>query len=340
MKILITGGSGYLGNRIALKFLDNGHEIVNVDLFNNLSKHEKLNFVKTDILDFEKLSKVFEDNKFDLIIHNAAKVPISKLKKSYFDINVVGTENILKLFDKFNINKLIYISSSAVYGIPEIVPVKENDIRKPLEKYGYSKKIAEDRCIEHMNKKNKNIIILRPRTILGEDRMGIFSILFFWVSLGLKVPVLNDGKNNYQFVDVRDFVDATYLAAFSNFTGSLNIGGDQFCSMREILEHLINKVDSKSLVKNVDKNYLVAIARFFSRLNIIPLKEYHFAAYGKDIYFDISLAKKQLSWSPKFSNKESIEHSYNLYIENKSSNLSFHTKKINNFFMKYGSYLI
>ena len=63
----------YLGNRIALKFLDNGHEIVNVDLFNNLIKHEKLNFVKTDILDFEKLSKVFKDNKFDLIIHNAAK---------------------------------------------------------------------------------------------------------------------------------------------------------------------------------------------------------------------------------------------------------------------------
>lgn len=336
MNILITGGSGYLGYQISEKFIKNGHIVTNIDLFPTQQKINK--FHKVDILDIQKLEKIFEECKFDIIIHNAAKVPISKLKKSFYDINVIGTENILKMFDKYKVKKLVFISSSAVYGIPDKMPILENDLRYPCEDYGISKKLAEDKCIELM--KEKNITILRPRTILGMDRMGIFSILFYWIQSNLKVPVLNNGDNKYQFIDIRDFVNATYLASFSDYRGFLNIGSEKFYTMRELLQSLINEVGSKSLIIDIEKNYLVKIAKMLSKLEMIPLKTYHFEAYGKDIFFDISLAKKVLNWKPLYSNKESIVNSYNAFVTNKNMNLSSHSKKINNLIMKFATFFI
>ena len=81
---------------------------------------------------------------------------------------------------------------------------------------------------------------------------------------------------------------------------------------------------------SIDQNYLIRIAQFFSKLNVIPLKKYHFEAYGKDIYFDTTLSKKILNWSPDFNNKESMLDSYKLYVKNDINGSSIHTKKINN----------
>ena len=156
--------------------------------------------------------------------------------------------------------------------------------------------------------------------------MGIFSILFHWF-FKYESPVLNDGKNKYQFVDIRDFVNATYASAYSDYVGSLNIGSDSFFSIRELLENLIINVGSTSKVKNIDQNYLIRIAQFFSKLNVIPLKKYHFEAYGKDIYFDTTFSKKILNWSPDFNNKESMLDSYKLYVKNYINGSSIHTKK-------------
>ena len=151
--------------------------------------------------------------------------------------------------------------------------------------------------------------------------------------------VFNNGKNLYQFVDARDFIDAAYLSAFS-YSGSLNIGSENFTSIRDLIENLI-KEKNKSIVKNIDNNYLIKIGKALSKFQIIPLKYYHFAAYGKDIYFDTTLAKKTLKWNSKFSNIDSLENSYDNFIINKSKNNdSPHKRKINNFIMKNLSYLI
>ncbi len=337
MNILITGGSGYLGSLLIKKFSENSHKVFNLDILktNNLNVQS----LYVDLLNFENLKEVFDTYEFDIIIHNAAKVPISKSKKNYFENNVLGTKNLLYFFKKKKIKKFVYVSSSAVYGVPNKVPISENDIRNPVEKYGLSKKIAEDECMKLFN--HKNITILRPRTILGEDRLGIFSILFTWISMNSKVPVLNNGNNLYQFVDVRDFIDATYLSAFSNYSGSLNIGSDNFTSIRTLLETLIERKNSKSIIKNIDNNYFIKIGKVLSKLSIIPLKEYHFAAYGKDIYFDTSLAKKVLNWNSNFLNIDSLDNSYDNFIENRFQNdTSPHKKKINNFILKNISFLI
>ena len=337
MNILITGGSGYLGSLLVKKFTESNHRVFNLDIIKSNNTIAQNLYV--DLMNFNLLKDVFDNYKFDLIIHNAAKVPISTSSKSYFENNVIGTKNLLHLFEKHNIKKFVYISSSAVYGIPSSIPIRENDIRNPVEDYGLSKKLAEDECMKIFDK--KNITILRPRTILGEDRLGIFSILFSWISMNSKVPVLNNGKNLYQFVDVRDFINAAYLSAFSNYSGSLNIGSKDFTSMRVLLENLILRKKSKSIVTNIDNNFLIIAGKILSKIGIIPLKEYHFAAYGNDIYFDTSLAKKVLNWNSQYLNIDSLENSYDNFMINKSKEInSPHKKKINNFIMKNISYLM
>ena len=97
--------------------------------------------------------------------------------------------------------------------------------------------------------------IIRPRTVIGGDRLGIFSILFDWIKFGLPVPVMNNGNNLYQFVDVSDLVDPIYLMSKSNYNGPLNIGSSSYTSIKDLLQKLIIHNQSNSKIKNLDPVY-------------------------------------------------------------------------------------
>ena len=107
----------------------------------------------------------------------------------------------------------------------------EEDPREPVEAYGLSKKIGEDICIDQMQ--NISIGIVRPRTVIGKERLGIFSILFEWIKNNHKVPVLNNGENLYQFIDVEDLAEAIVLMSLSSHVGSINIGSKHL-SIRDL----------------------------------------------------------------------------------------------------------
>ena len=185
MNVLVTGGAGFLGSEIIKKLLFRKFNVFNLDLIE--SNLEKVKNVKIDILDRDSLEKLFEKFSFDIIIHSCAKVPISEIKQNFHQINVEGTKNILNFSIKHNVKRFIYVSSSAVYGIPKKVPITEEDPREPVEAYGLSKKIGEDICIDQMQ--NISIGISKIRTVIGKDRLGIFSILFEWIKNNHKVPV-------------------------------------------------------------------------------------------------------------------------------------------------------
>ncbi len=337
MKVLITGGAGYVGNHLCDYYLNKNHEVTSLDIIKNSNKF--INNIECDILDYNKLEEIFSKNSYDLIIHSCAKVPISKLTNSFDEINYNGTRNILNIYKKYKIKKFIFISSSAVYGIPRSVPITEESERNPVEKYGLSKKKAEDLCLELS--KFKNIIIIRPRTIIGEGRLGIMSFLFDWISSNLPVPVLNNGDNLYQFIDIRDLVTAIYKSSFVDYTGSLNIGASNFTTIRDLVSKLIYEHQSNSKIKNLDNRIFMNIAKLFKNLRIIPLKDYHFKAYGADLYFDNSKAKKVLDWDSNYTNYSSLKNSYVNYLKKDSNNVaSPHKKRLKNFIIKYSTLLI
>ena len=335
MNYLVTGGSGYLGSALIKYLLNKSKNVLNFDILEN--HLNKSNYYKGNILNYNDIYTATKN--IDIVIHNLAKVPITKSKKDFFKVNLLGTENLLKSAKKNNIKKIIFISSSAVYGIPKKVPILEDDARLPIEGYGLSKKKAEDLCFEYI-KSGLDITIIRPRTIIGESRLGIFSILFDWINENKNVPILNHGKNLYQFIDIRDMVSAIHKSSLLSGSNVFNVGAEKFVSMHELISSLIIHANSNSIIKNIDKNIFFKLAYFFSKINLIPLQDYHFKIYGETVFFDISKSKKILGWLPKFSNAESIISSYDSYIINKdkkyiSNKNSPHSSTLSKGLLKY-----
>ena len=339
MKCLITGGSGYLGSSLINFILPKVSSVTNFDIIRPGQNYNNVKYIKGDITNFENIKEASKN--IDVIFHNVAKVPITKNKELFTKVNQIGTKNLLEAAKINNVKKIIYVSSSAVFGIPSKVPVLETDPRNPIEAYGLSKKNAEDLCFEYI-KKGLDISIIRPRTILGENRLGIFSILFEWINKDQNVPILNNGENFYQFIHINDLNDAIFKSSLISGAEVFNIGAEKFGTMYETINSVILHAKSGSRIKDIDKNIFLNTAYFLSKINLIPLQEYHFKVYGKSVYFDISKAKKILNWQPQFSNTESIIASYDNYLlikkELTNNNHSPHNSILKKGLLKYAHY--
>lgn len=323
-KILVTGGSGYFGETLVQKHLEFGDRVVILDLNQPDISHQNLSFIKCDIND-ESLTKTI-DLGFDVIHHSVAQVPIAKDKEKFWRVNKDGMENLLKSVHELKIPKVIYVSSSAVYGIPEKNPVVETDTPNPREDYGMAKYQAELVCKKYIEK-GLDVSIVRPRTIMGHGRLGIFSILFEWIYQGCNIPVLSCGKNIYQFVHSDDLADACILAANKKGSDEFNIGAANFGTMYEVLDNLIQAVGSKSKVKSIPLRPAEIMMNITSFLGLSPLGPYHAMMYGRSMYFDIAKAQKILGYDPQYSNDKMFLESYQYYVKNREKLLSNKTDK-------------
>tara|TARA_A100001011_G_scaffold400685_1_gene517570 strand:- start:4906 stop:5937 length:1032 start_codon:yes stop_codon:yes gene_type:complete len=337
MKVLVTGGSGYFGSLLIKKLLEKGYQVGSLDInpAENISK--EVTFHKVDIRNYDLLKNSLSG--YDIIYHNVAQVPLAKSKKLFKEVNIYGVENICKasIFNK--VKKIVYTSSSAIYGVPKQNPVNEDTIPIPGESYGEAKLVGEE-IVKKYSKNGLGISIIRPRTILGHGRLGIFSILFKWISEGVNIPVLNNGENIYQFVHAEDLADACILASMRDHQFSaFNIGASDQGTMRNTLENLCQYAGSGSSVYSLPLKPVEIIMNLTSKLNLIPLGPYHSLMYGRSLYFDISKAKKELGFSPKFSTSRMFQESYDWFLENRhlinsQNNNSVHKKPVNEALLK------
>ena len=331
MNCLVTGGSGYLGSALIKYISSKFSKVANFDKIENYNQNN--NFIKGDILDIDNITNATKN--INIIYHCIAKVPITKNKNDFVEVNETGTENLLKAAKINKVKKVIFVSSSAVFGIPIKIPILEDDERNPVEQYGLSKKKGEDLCFEYM-KSGLDITVIRPRTILGENRLGIFSILFEWIEQNKNIPVLNNGENYYQFIDIRDLVDAIYKSSLLPGSNIFNIGSEKFDTISGTLKSLIENTNSKSIIKNIDQNFMFKILSILSKINLVPLQDYHLKVYGESVFFDISRSKKILNWSPKFSSTDSMIESYKSYIFQKKNGLLDKKNSPHNSILKKG----
>ncbi len=217
---------------------------------------------------------------------------------------------------KNKVKKFIYTSSSAVFGIPEKNPVVKNSLPKPLEAYGIAKFEGEKLALEY-SRLGLDVAIVRPRTIMGTGRLGIFQILFEWIYLGRNIPVLANGSNIYQFVHARDLSSLCVKVGNQSGSGTFHCGTDRFGTMREVLEGLIKRVGSKSRVKSIPFGAAVLGMKLSSKLGLSPLGDYHALMYGRSMYFDILQETQELEWKPKYSNDEMFYETYIWYVNNR-----------------------
>src|SRR3989344_4205374 len=224
-KILVTGGSGFFGEHLVSRLSKNrDNEIIIFDINPPSEKIKNfVKFIKGDITNKHEILNACKN--IDLVYHAVALVPISRSGDLFEKVNVKGTKNLLDACYINNVKNIVHISTSSVYGIPNEFPLTEKSQPKPFGEYSLTKYRAEQICIEYINK-GLRISIIRPRTIVGEGRLGIVGVMFDWIRRGKKIYVIGSGKNFYQFVSPSDLVEACVLASEKNLGEIFNIGAE------------------------------------------------------------------------------------------------------------------
>jgi len=317
-RILITGGTGFLGVHLARKFLKDGFTVTLFDIADLDAKDlfGKVAVIKGDVRDKKAVGSAIKNQ--DYVVHAAAALPIQKSKKLIFSINVDGTKNVLESSLKSKVKRLVFISSTAVYGVPKHLPETEKAPLDPIGYYGESKIMGENLCKEYM-KQGLSINIIRPKTFLGPERLGVFELWFEAIYTGKKVFILGNGKNLYQLLAVSDVVDAIEKMLISKvYNETFNIGAKEFKTWQKDLGAVIAYAKSNSRIFGFPVLPSQIILGILEKLNLSPIAPWHYKTIAVPSYVSVAKAEKLLQWHPKKSNSELLIESYKWYEKHRA----------------------
>jgi nucleoside-diphosphate-sugar epimerase len=313
-RALVTGGSGYFGSLLVRQLRDRGHDVRVLDLNDAVDRPEDVELVQGDIRDPEAVRRACAGAR--VVYHNVAQVPLARDKSLFESVNVGGTRTLLDACLDAGVEKVVHTSSSAVFGVPGTNPVTEETEPSPAEEYGRAKLDAEHLCRAAATQ-GLDVTIIRPRTILGHGRLGIFSLLFDWIAAGVDVFVLGRGDNRYQFVHAADLAEACILAGNRPGPRTYNVGSPSFGTMREALENLIRHAGSPSRVRSLPMRPAAAAMAVASRLGLAPFAPYHWIMYGRSLWFDTRRAESELGWQARYSTDRMLAESYDWFVESR-----------------------
>ena len=295
MKYLVTGGAGFIGSYITKELVKQGDSITVIDNLNtgkekNLeSIRNKIEFLEASILDNQLLEKITRD--VDGVFHQAALTSVQESfsrPEEYYNVNVNGTENILKLAMKNNF-KIVYASSASVYGNPKKIPVKESDMKNPINPYAETKLKKEELAIKY-SKMGVAVIGLRYFNVFGKGQskeyVGVLKLFLEKVQNELPPKINGDGNQSRDFVYVEDVVNANIM------------------SMKSQIKHEFFNVGTNSSITILDlANTIIKI----SGLNIEPIFGPALKGEVMKTVADISLIKEKIGWEPKVMLKDWIK---------------------------------
>ena len=253
----------------------------------------------------------------NLVVHCAAALPLYK-KEDIFSTDVDGTKNVLEEAFLNNVKKFVHISSTAVYGIPDHHPLYEDDKLDGVGPYGKAKIMAESLCLEY-RKKGMCIPILRPKSFIGPERLGVFAIFYEWAKDGKNFPMIGNGKNRYQLLDVEDLCEAIYLCLTKSedvVNDTFNIGAKDFTTMKEDYQSVLDYAGFNKKIITFPDFIVILPLRILEFLHLSPLYKWVYETASKDSFVSIEKAEKKLGFIPKYSNKDALIRNYKWYLEN------------------------
>ena len=317
MKVLVTGGSGFLGiNLIRLLRAKGVEEIRVLDIapFEYPEANEPwLKFTLGDVRDVPTVERVTEG--CDAVVHCAAALPLYS-EEDIRTTEVDGCKNVLNAARKFKLNRMVQISSTAVYGVPKKHPIYETDERIGVGPYGEAKIQAEDYCFKAIEE-GFPVCIIRPKSFVGPERLGVFALFYDWAYTGHNFPMIGSGNNRYQLMDVDDIDEGIWNALTlpeEQIKGAFNFGAKCFTTMKEDYQAVLDKAGHGKHIIGMPVGLLVFILRVLEFLHLSPLYPWVYATASTDSFVSIEKAEKTLNFHPKYSNKQALIRNYEWYV--------------------------
>ena len=313
--VSISGGAGFLGLHLARRVLADGGSVRTLDVapLDDRELERGVEEVRGDIRSERDVAALVAGA--DVVIHAAAALPIQSSREAIRSVNVEGTATVLAAALTAGVRRVVLISSTAVYGVPVKHPIEEDDPLVGVGWYGESKIEAEQLAGE-FGRRGLEVVVIRPKTFIGPERLGVFEILFDWIREGRRIPILGDGGNLYQLLAVEDLVDAVARSFTAPAAGlAINVGAGSFGTVRDDLQALIDHAGSGSRLLPVPVRPAELSLRALELARLSPLAEWHYKTAHKDSFVLIERAREVLGWEPRLSNAETLCATYDWYLE-------------------------
>ena len=312
---LVTGGAGFLGINLIRFLLAKGQQVTSLDIvpFRHGDVVQEIRMVTGDVRDRGTVERAMEG--VQVVIHAAAALPLYPAR-DIFTTNVEGTRTVLEVAYKRNIERVIHISTTAVYGIPDHHPVIETDPLQGVGPYGISKVRAEGVCGEYRSK-GMCIPILRPKSFLGPERLGVFALLYEWASEERNFPILGRGDRPYQYLHVEDLCEAIWLCARhprDTVNDTFNLGAKEFGSPRSDFQAVLDHAGFGKKIISVPEAPAVLALRVLERLRLSPIYPWIYETIGKESVVSIEKAERLLGFHPKYSNRAALIRNFDWYL--------------------------
>ena len=314
--VLVTGGAGFLGINLIRALLDRGVNVVSLDIAPfAYPEADQVRVITGDIRDSVAVAEAMQG--VDAVVHTAAALPLYS-PQEIVTTDVDGTRLVFETAWGKGVQRVIHISSTAVYGIPDHHPLLESDHLDGVGPYGKAKIEAEMIALEY-RARAMTVPILRPKSFVGPERLGVFALLYDWALDGRDFPVIGDGDNRYQLLDVADLCDAILLCLTlpaETVNDTFNIGAGRFGTMREDYQAVLDAAGYGGLIVGFPDAPAIWSLRLLDRLRLSPLYTWVYETASKDSFVSIEKAQRVLGWQPRYSNQEALLRNFAWYQAN------------------------
>ena len=320
--VLVTGGSGFLGINLIRHLRTKGVErirVLDIAPFDYPEAKEPwLDFTLGDVRDPAAVNKCVDG--CDAVVNTAAALPLYS-PEDIRTTEVDGARNVIAACRRTGDVRMVQISSTAVYGVPKKHPIYEDDELIGVGPYGHAKIEAEELC-RAAREEGFCVPIIRPKSFIGPERLGVFALFYDWAYTGHGFPMIGNGKNRYQLMDVEDLCGAIWSAMTldaKTVNTEFNIGAKEFTTMREDYQAVLDRAGHGKKIRGMPVKPIVFILRILEKLHLSPLYPWVYETASTDSFVSIERAEKLLGFAPKYSNKDALVRNYDWYVANLDS---------------------
>ncbi len=315
--VLITGGAGFLGINLCRYLLPRGYAVRSLDIAPfNYPEAGAVEVVTGDVRNPGTVAKAMQDVMF--VVHAAAALPLAT-REDIYTTDVLGTGVVLEAALQAKVPRFVFISSTSVYGVPDHHPLYEEDPVKGVGPYGEAKIQAEGLCRE-MRARGLCVSILRPKSFVGPERLGIFEMLYDFAFQGRNFPVLGSGDNPYQLLDVEDVCQAIELCLVKPqdlVNDTFNVGAQEFGSLRDSFQAVLDRAGHGKRVVSIPAAPAIAILRLLEWLHLSPIYQWIYDTCGRESHVCVRRIESKLGFHARYSNRQALIRNYDWYVKHR-----------------------